>query len=325
MVDCQICGKSFGDGQVQAGMLTRHVRSEHGLSKKQYVIETEYDGDPPSCACGMCNEEPYFNRGEFSDYALEHDTYQWQKERYIELYGRPTCNYIDCQNEVGFKRGKPRRYCSQSCVGKDCGFGDEEVQKKVREVVRDKYGVNNVSKLKQVRGKLSEKNSGKNPWDAVSEEKARQMREKISDAFEQKWNDDQFKKERLEQITNGLNDPSKTSSPHRKIRKYLNLQEIGFVFEERVGNYIVDELHYEDQIIIEINGDYVHANPDFYQSDDIIRLPGSSYTAREKWQADKEKVDSLEKHGYEVLVIWWSEFQDNPDKYNEWLNKNMSE
>ena len=58
-----------------------------------------------------------------------------------------------------------------------------------------------------------------------------------------------------------------------------------------------------------------------YKSDDIIRLPGSSYTAEEKWDTDYRRLQTLESLGYKVLVIWESdELDDKLSTLNELLN-----
>jgi len=42
-------------------------------------------------------------------------------------------------------------------------------------------------------------------------------------------------------------------------------------------------------IILELNGDYFHANPKFYKEDDIIRIRKVDYTAKDIWQSDNKK------------------------------------
>jgi hypothetical protein len=56
--------------------------------------------------------------------------------------------------------------------------------------------------------------------------------------------------------------------------------------------------------IIEFNGDYWHCNPLTFKSNDIRR----NQTAEEIWQYDSVKNRLAESHGYEVLVIWESEW-----------------
>lgn len=63
--------------------------------------------------------------------------------------------------------------------------------------------------------------------------------------------------------------------------------------------------------LIEVYGDYWHANPLKYKPRDLI-LKGSSreMTARYKWDFDKRKNQSANKNGYEVLIVWESDISD---------------
>src|SRR5579863_1411656 len=54
--DCKICGKQL---QNYKG-LSYHVRTMHGMSSEDYLIEHEYDGIRPTCACGCGNPVSFF-------------------------------------------------------------------------------------------------------------------------------------------------------------------------------------------------------------------------------------------------------------------------
>ena len=77
-----------------------------------------------------------------------------------------------------------------------------------------------------------------------------------------------------------------------------------------IGKYRVDGLT-DDNVIYEYYGDFWHANPKLYESTDI--LIGSN-TAGDKWKHDERRVDTLNKKGYDVKIIWekdWNDFQNN--------------
>ncbi len=133
--------------------------------------------------------------------------------------------------------------------------------------------------------------------------------------MKQQWEDESF----LQKMYDGLADTKCFSKLHIRIRNQLDLESLGFVGEQRVGRYRVDELNEESKVIIEINGDYVHANSKLYKAEDIIRLPGSSYTAEEKWNSDKKKLDKLREMGYNVITIWESD--DYEEKLKEILSR----
>jgi very-short-patch-repair endonuclease len=100
---------------------------------------------------------------------------------------------------------------------------------------------------------------------------------------------------------------NRLSKLHLKIRKFLDLDSLGFEPEQVALRYFADELNKANNFIIEINGDYTHANPKIYGPNDIIRLPGQSFLAKEKWEADLIRKNKLEQAGYIVFTIWQSD------------------
>lgn len=67
--------------------------------------------------------------------------------------------------------------------------------------------------------------------------------------------------------------------------------------------------------IIEFFGDYWHANPNKYSENDTIRRldEGSFITAKEIWTRDAIRLDLLKAHGFDVSVIWETDYKKNPE------------
>ena len=63
--------------------------------------------------------------------------------------------------------------------------------------------------------------------------------------------------------------------------------------------------------IIEFNGDFWHANPKLFKPDEII--PVLNVTAQEKQEFDKKKKMLAESNGYDVLVVWESDYRKDPE------------
>lgn len=83
------------------------------------------------------------------------------------------------------------------------------------------------------------------------------------------------------------------------------------------------------KLCIEFNGDFWHANPDKYQATDIVQHRGKHVIAREIWERDKIKNDIIRERGYDVLIIWESEYLANKSetikKVLEWINTHEHE
>lgn len=77
-----------------------------------------------------------------------------------------------------------------------------------------------------------------------------------------------------------------------------------------VKPYICDIFIPEVNLIVEYNGDYWHCNPQKYASD--YHHGYKNKTAEEIWVYDKKKIDILKDKGYNLEIIWESDFKKNP-------------
>lgn len=141
---CEICGKEFA---IKTGWFSKHLKEEHNLELKDYIIEYEMD-EKPLCECG-CGEVPNLYRGKFKKYVTGHNTFEWKKKRWIEDNGEPICPVCGEVIEK-WNRGKPNKYCSDKCM---YSVQDNFNQEKIRNNVKKRYGVDNVMDLKWVREK----------------------------------------------------------------------------------------------------------------------------------------------------------------------------
>jgi len=81
-----------------------------------------------------------------------------------------------------------------------------------------------------------------------------------------------------------------------------------FQRNQKIGKWVVDLVHPDVKIIIEVNGDYWHGNPKVYSSDTYIN--GIGMTVGEKNAADAYRNDQLRQMGYDVVVLWESDLKD---------------
>jgi len=66
-------------------------------------------------------------------------------------------------------------------------------------------------------------------------------------------------------------------------------------------------------IIIEVNGDFWHANPNKYKENDIVKHTKDGILAKDIWKKDEEKLLLAKKNGYRVVYIWETEFNNLTD------------
>ena len=122
--------------------------------------------------------------------------------------------------------------------------------------------------------------------------------------------------------------PRKDTTPEVKLKKLLKLNKIKYVSQKK---FILGKVRHpvdvfvEPNICIEVEGDYIHANPKphripksskihpGYKSNDII-WKSSKKTAESLWEKDKQQTKALKKLGNKVLRLWQSEIDYEPEK-----------
>jgi G:T-mismatch repair DNA endonuclease (very short patch repair protein) len=117
------------------------------------------------------------------------------------------------------------------------------------------------------------------------------------------------------------------SSIHQQVYQYLS--KIGipcsveFHLDKDGDKKAFFDIHVEGTTkLIEVHGDYWHANPEIYNADDVFNYPQESMTAQEKWDYDAERVTLANEAGFDVLVLWekdinedWEDCCDKLDEY----------
>jgi len=81
------------------------------------------------------------------------------------------------------------------------------------------------------------------------------------------------------------------------------------------GIFLYDFTDLKNKKIIEFNGDMFHGNPQKYNATDNPNPFNKTIIAENLWKRDKIKVELAKEHGFDVLVVWDSEYRYNK-KYN---------
>lgn len=94
------------------------------------------------------------------------------------------------------------------------------------------------------------------------------------------------------------------SFPELQDQKVLFEGKKAYVYDICLGNKI-----------IEYHGDYWHCNPNKYKEDFFHK--NIKLYAKDIWEKDKKKIKFAEENGYEILVIWESNFKEDKEKVVE--------
>lgn len=212
-------------------------------------------------------------------------------------------------------------YCSKICRNKDTAA----IKVKVEQTCIERYGTANVSHTKIVKAKISKSNKGrqrstefKNKMSKIMKGNTiavgRTLSEKhikiLSDNMKGKpaWNkgilhtEETKEKMRVARLTRVF--PFKDSLPERilqeALRKFLEIEThfpIKGQPDIKIGN-----------LLIFVDGDYWHGNPNKYKCKDILC---GGIVVEDKWKRDKEITDYLLNKGYKVLRFWEDEIHND--------------
>lgn len=82
--------------------------------------------------------------------------------------------------------------------------------------------------------------------------------------------------------------------------------ETQFILNKPGGSYYLCDMLVSDNIVVEFNGDFWHANPLTYESEWINPL--SNKTATEIWENDVKKQRVAEDAGYKYIIVWENDY-----------------
>ena len=112
------------------------------------------------------------------------------------------------------------------------------------------------------------------------------------------------------------------TKPHREVCSILREYNVDFKIEQHIRPYVVDIL--SGQSVIEIYGNFWHANPNRYKPNDLVPIPKTQgRLAKDIWEKDKKRIDYILQKGYNVLILWEDEIFQEQDSTKERICKSL--
>lgn len=218
-----------------------------------------------------------------------------------EKWGRWT-NYIN--------KEKDKHYC-RSCANKRgiTGCKGKTLSEEFRKQASERMKKNNPTKRADVREKISDslqtyyKDHTGYWYGKKRDEHSEYMKDYMQKVFSTSEEYKDFNPELR----------SKLISAHRRISQlqkkvysslvlagYKNF-ELEWEFTEDNITYIVDIVDPKNKIIVEVNGDFWHQNPDKYGPNDTVF---GKVKAKDIWKKDAEKKKFFVERGWKYIVVW---------------------
>lgn len=184
------------------------------------------------------------------------------------------------------------------------------------------YGKKHTTKTKnQISNSRKGKATGKNNSMANPEH-----RKKTTDAIRKKWNNGE-----MEHVRKIFSDTLKETRRLGKIKSVIRskiekniikeIKNMGYKVDHslRVETKIYDIYIPKLNLVIEFNGDYWHCNPKKYEPDYYHQI--KKKTAKELWEYDKNKIDLVTGKGYNLEVVWESDYKLDKTIINKLIKK----
>ena len=187
---------------------------------------------------------------------------------------------------------------------------------KKMKTVMEKYGVDDIMKTAYFRHRLMSD-------DAYLEHFGLTRKEFNSQRVKKIWQN-KSEEERQIWLNNSLNSAkcrnNTTSKSKLEIRISNLLTELNIEYEPQLylklnnrKRYFYDLYLVKYNLLIEINGNYWHGNPDIYKGDDLIHYGFGDIYAKDLWEKDRLKTEYAISKNYNIITIWENFISNNTD------------
>lgn len=208
-----------------------------------------------------------------------------------------------------FKKTCLERYGDENICGKN-----SPILLKRNKTIKDRYGVDNPYQMESVKEKIFGDQLYIEKYNLTRSElfskRGKEVWSKLTDEQKTQWLDRSIRSEK------SYNNKSKNhysgytvSKLETRIQECLNEMVISYdsQYYLKISNkkrYFFDFLIKDTNLILEINGDYWHCNPELYSPNDVVNYSFGKFVAKEIWEKDANKRRAAEAKGFVVLYIW---------------------
>jgi very-short-patch-repair endonuclease len=204
------------------------------------------------------------------------------------------------ESALKISRHKYKKTCLEK-HGVDNVSKKEEFKIKKKNTFLENYGVDNIFKDTNFKKWILENNFA---WKNLSKEENESRVKKQTESMKKYW------QHLTDEQKNKLFSYGGTSNLETMISNSLNDLSIGYTTQFLLKGKLFDFRINNTNILLEINGDYWHCNPEKYDINETIKFPGRISKVSDIWKKDDIKREMAESNGYKVIYIWESEIKN---------------
>lgn len=291
MLICKECNEEFKS----LDSLRRHRIQKHKINAEQTYIDYVLDGVPPTCLCG-CGEKTKFLGiiAGFRDYKVGHSS------KIHNNWGH---------NKEALKKSREtqkKMYENGELViwNKGLTIDDERVRDNIYKVMSNPNRGKNISEKlsgvpKSEEHKVKIKEKAIERW-SKEEEREKQSNKRMNYII----NNGFTVTSKLEEIFNNILKNDLNLIENKDYHRQHYVREIKGIFDFKISN---------KKILIEVDGDFWHCNPNTKHKEAIYEAQKSNLIQ------DEIKNKWCETNNYKLLRFWETDINDNRDKVIEQL------
>jgi G:T-mismatch repair DNA endonuclease (very short patch repair protein) len=122
-------------------------------------------------------------------------------------------------------------------------------------------------------------------------------------AMKKSWKDG-----KIEPNINSINESKLEREFRAELKKELPNRNVRKETIKIDNRWFYPDIRIDDDIIVEFYGNYWHASSRIFEPDDIVH---HNITAKQIWETDRRRIDTLRENGFWVYVIWQHIYEDN--------------
>lgn len=251
----------------------------------------------------------------------------------LDYFNIPKRTISEAQNYIGQERIRKtclKKYGTSNVLSKNApGY------KKKNQTVKNKYDVENVFQIKEVIDKIQNDSYYLEKYGltlkGLRRKQSKEAWERLTDEQKYYWLYKSILRDDIVRKQSGY----WSSSLETKFQEMLNFynikHETQFLLKDK-SNYKIKRRFYDfkiknTNILIEIQGQYWHADPRFYKKNDLIlEYKNNKKTAQDIWKYDKIKKQFANNLGYNICYIWEKEIKEKSiDELRDFFIKILGE
>jgi len=247
------------------------------------------------------------------DFKREHGIGYTQTKFLLEYYDIKTRN-ISQSTLLDKTRNKYKATCLKNFGAEhNLAKGTEGYEKRNR-TVRERYGVDNIFQTEKVKKQIADDSLWIEKYGHTLREhrglKSKEVWTALNDEQKTKWLDNSIRSDSCR--TNCKGPHSKLETRVAQVLDSQSIQyERNFVIKYNKGknHYHYDFMIKSLNVIIEVNGDFWHANSKKYNKEQEVNYPAGFVKARDIWKKDFKKTKKAVNNGHKIVFIWEDEMK----------------